>query len=66
MGTGSYVTGISNELEGTNSFHIVLFDPSVMKLYYSKIIFTAGSVWASELYHTIDYIRETVFVGSAM
>ena len=43
MGTGSYVTGISNELESSDKeFHLVLFDPSVSKLYYAKVNLDEG------------------------
>ena len=37
LGVGSYVTGISNELENSDmEFHLLLFDAENKKLYYMK------------------------------
>ena len=65
LGTGSYVTGISNKLESSsNGFHLLMFDPSQSKLYYLQPNFSDLDVQAIELYQNIDYIRESAFLGT--
>lgn len=43
---------------------MIYFDPTNEKLFYVKAEFTVSTVWAIELFQNIDYIRETVFVGT--
>lgn len=69
LGAQSYVTGISNSLENSETeFHLTYFDPTNQKLFYMRpsLLSSSTTVQSIEIYRNIDYIKETAFVGSSV
>ena len=58
----TYVTGISNDIQADNVFHLTMFDPDARKLWYLKADTESTSDGTALLIQdNIDNIRETVF-----
>ena len=67
LGSGSFFTGISDQLEnGGAEFHSLMFDPQNMKLFYLKPNFNQASVVAVQIYSDIQNVYESIFIGSAI
>lgn len=57
---GSFVTGIGHSISATGYFDMIIFDPTLKKLWYIG----QTNLNAKLIYTDIDFVTETVFAGT--